>query len=134
MNTYFVVRDTDHPAEDLQRNWSAPASGFSGELAGSTFTTKEEAEAAEINYFGKVEHEFRFHPAFNSFVEFHYEGLGAFSLDAETIEEAIEEAKNYEQGLACTMEAGNGHFFAEDVVSFHQVNEGRFIFEIKASW
>ena len=134
MNTYFVVRDTNHPEEDLQRNWSAPAGGFSSELAGETFTTKEDAEKAEINFFGQVEHEFRYHPAYDSFVEFHYEGLGAFVLDAETIDEAIKEASNFRDLLACTMESGDGHFYAEDVVSFHKVNDSRFVFEIKSAF
>lgn len=131
MDTYFVVRDTNHPEEDLERNWSAPVGGFSTELAGSEFASKEEAEAAEVEYFGNVEHEFRFHPAYGSFVEFHFEGLGAYCLDAETIEEAIVEADNYEDGLAETMGTGDGHFFANQVVSFHKVREGRFVFELK---
>ncbi len=131
MSTYFVVRDTNHPQEDLERNWSTPCSGFSSELAGSVFNTKEEAEEAEIKYFGQVEHEFRYHAAHESFVELHYEGLGAYVLDSETIEEALIEANNYHDDLACTMEAGDGHFYAQDVVSFHKVREGRYIFEIK---
>lgn len=132
MSTYFVVRDTNHPQEDLDRNWSSLVCGFSSELAGRVFDSKEAAEEAEIEYFGQVEHEFRFHPAFNSFVEVHYEGLGAWSLDAETLEEAISEAEKTEDLLATTMGTGDGHFFAEDVVSFHKVREGRFVFEIKA--
>lgn len=131
MRTYFVVRDTFHPAEDIQRNWSAPVGGFSTELAGMEFGSKEEAENKEIEVFGAVEHEFRFHPAYDSFVEFHYEGLGAYCLEAENLEEAIEEASTFEEGLAVTMEAGDGHFYAKDVVSFHEVREGRFVFEIK---
>lgn len=131
MSTYFVVRDTFHPEADLERNWSAPVGGFSSELAGMEFSSKEEAEEKEVETFGQVEHEFRFHPAFNSFVEFHYEGLGAYCLEAETIEEALKEASEYQEGLACTMESGDGHFYAEDVVSFHKVRDGRYIFEIK---
>ena len=131
MDTYFVVRDTNHPESDLKRNWSAPIGGFSSELAGSIFNSKEEAEKAEIKYFGGIEHEFRFHEAYGSFVEVHYEGLGAYCLDSETLEEAIEEAANYRNDLAVTTTAGDGHFYAEDVVSFHKVREGRYIFEIK---
>jgi hypothetical protein len=29
------------------------------------------------------------------------------------------------------MGPGNGHFFAEDVVNFYKVKDGRYIFEIK---
>jgi len=134
MNTYFIVRDTDHPQEDLDRNWSAFASGScNGELGG------ENEEEAKHNYASQigiepneVDNEFRFHPAYNEFVAVHYEGLGGYSLDAETIEEALKEADKYMEGLAVTMESGDGHFYAQDVISFHKVREGRYIFEIKA--
>ena len=35
------------------------------------------------------------------------------------------------EGLAMIMGPGNGHFFAEDVVNFYKVKDGRYIFEIK---
>ncbi|MEC7753809.1 MAG: hypothetical protein VYB44_07250 [Bacteroidota bacterium] len=133
MKTYFVVRDTYHPQEDLERNWSAFAGGScNGELGGST---EEEAKANYASQIGiesnEVDCEFRFHPAYGKFVAVHYEGLGAYVLDAESLEEAIQEANDYEEGLAVTMESGDGHFYAQDVVSFHKVREGRYIFEIK---
>lgn len=133
MSTYFVVRDTNHPEEDLKRNWSAFSGGsMNGEDGGSTEdeAIKNFASQAGIEV-DEVENEFRFHPAYNEFVAVHYEGLGAFVLDAENLEEATEEANDYEDGLAVTMESGDGHFFAEDVVSYHKIREGRYIFELK---
>ena len=132
-NTYFVVRDTDHPQEDLNRNWSAFASGScNGELGGSTEDEAIENYASQIGIeSNEVDCEFRFHPAYSEFVAVHYEGLGAFVLDSETLAAALIAADNYEDGLAVTMEQGDGHFFAEDVVSFYKVREGRYIFEIK---
>lgn len=129
----LVVRDTFHPEEDLKRNWSAAAGGsINGEMGGAD---ESEAKIEFAKHLGieldEVTNEFRFHPAYNKYVAVHYEGLGAFVLSADTIEEAIKEASNFEAGLACTMESGNGHFFADDVISFHKVSEGRFVFEIK---
>lgn len=128
----FVVRDTYHPKEDLKRNWSAPVGGsWTGDLAGG-FKSAEGAKAAYEKFFEtECTKQFRFHPAYNAFVEVHYEGLGAFQLSAETIEEAIKQARDMADGLACTMEAGDGHFFAEDVIGYHEVCDGRFVFEIK---
>lgn len=134
MTSYFVVRDTEHPAEDLKRNWSAFSGGScNGELGGST------AEEAIQNFASQagievsdVENEFRYHPAYSEFVAVHYEGLGAFALCAETLEGALSEALEVEDGLAVTMGEGDGHFYAEDVLSFHEVRPGRFVFEIKA--
>jgi hypothetical protein len=134
METYFVVRDTDHPREDLDRNWSAFAGGScNGELGGSTEEEARENYASQIGIEAdEVYCEFLFHPAYGEFVAVHYEGLGAYVLEAESLEEALTEANDYEDGLAVTMESGDGHFYAQDVVSFHKVREGRYIFEIKA--
>ena len=134
MKTYFVVRDTDHPQEDLDRNWSAFAGGScNGELGGSNEDEARENYAAQIGIeANEVDGDFRFHPAYGEFVIVHYEGLGAYVLEAELLEEAVQEANNYKDGLAVTMESGDGHFFAEDAVSFHKVREGRYIFEVKA--
>ena len=126
----FVVRDTFHPEQDLKRNWSAPAGGWDNELGGMGFETEEEAANKDIEING-ARREYRFHPAYDGFVLVHYEGLGAYILKAETLEEAIQEATNAGEGLAVTMEAGDGHFYAEDVIAFHQVREGRYIFELK---
>ena len=133
MNTYYVVRDTDHPQEDLNRNWSAFAGGsVNGEEGGET------AEEAKINLasqtdieLDEVTNEFRYHPAYAKFVAVHYEGIGAYMLDSETLGEAMKEADEYKEGLAVIMGPGNGHFFAEDVVNFYKVKDGRYIFEIK---
>lgn len=134
MKTYYVVRDTDHPQEDLDRNWSAYASGScNGELGGSNEHEAKENYAFQLGIEpNEVENEFRFHPAYSEFVALHYEGLGGYVLEAVNIEEAIQEANDYMNGLAVTTEAGDGHFYAEDVISYHKVREGRYIFEIKA--
>ena len=136
LDTYYVVRDTFHPQEDLDRNWSAFASGScNGELGGEN---EEEARKNYASQIGiepnEVDCEFRLHPAYNEFVAVHYEGLGAFILEAETLEDAMNEAYNYEKGLAVTLGSGDGHFYAEDVVSFYKIREGRYIFEIKAQF
>ena len=133
-NTYFVVRDTYHAQEDLNRNWSAFAGGScNGEDGGATEEDARYNFAFQIGIeYDEVNCEFRFHPAYDEFVAVHYEGLGAYLLESESLEEAIQEANDYSEGLAVTMESGNGHFFAQDVVSFHKVREGRYIFEIKS--
>jgi len=133
MNTYFVVRDTNHPEEDLKRNWSAFAGGSeNGESGGET---EEEARHNYASHLGidvsEVDGEFRYHPAYEEYVKVHYSGLGAFQLDAENLQDALQEADEYEDDLAVCTERGDGHFFAADCVSFHKVREGRYIFEIK---
>jgi len=125
----FVIRDTYHPQEDLDRNWSAPIGGFSGALAGSHFSSIEDAQESAVEW--GVNSEFRFHPAYDGFVEVHYEGLGAWAMDAETLEEALIEADEFEDDLACTTDTGDGHFYADDCIGFHFVREGRYIFELK---
>ncbi len=127
----FVVRDTNHPQEDIARNWSSFAGGFCDELAGSDFQTIEEAEEAETNLYGCVEHEYRYHPAYACFVQVDYEGLGAFALEAETLESALIEANDYEENLAVCTEAGDGEFQAHEVIAFHEVRPGRWIFELE---
>lgn len=133
MNTFFVVRETSHPEADLARNWSSPTGGFSyGEMNGFTFASAEEATAywnANLSDLGAAP-AFRFHPAYNSFTEVHYEGLGAWNLEAETLEEALKEAAEQAWGLTVNSEAGDGHFMAADVVSFHKVREDLYVFEI----
>ena len=131
--TYFVVRDTDHPQEDLNRNWSAFAGGSSqGEEGGDT---REDAIRNFANHIGvdasEVSNDFRYHPAYEEFVMVDYDGLGAFELESESLEDALIEANNYEDGLAVCTESGDGHFYTEDCVAFHKVREGRYVFEIK---
>lgn len=130
-NSYFVVRDTEYPVEDLKRNWSATVGGMSLEGC-SAFETLEAAEAADKDYYqsDKVTHEYRYHPAHKGYCCVHYEGLGAFVLDVENLKEAIKVALEYEDNLVCTMEAGDGCFCASQVLSFHKVRAGRYIFEI----
>ena len=139
MNTIFVARETNHPEADLARNWSSPTGGFSyGDMTGFTFDSAEAATAywnANLSDLGAAP-TFRFHPAYNSFTEVHYEGMGAWNLDAETLEEAMVEATQHEQlagGLTVTCGAGDGHFMANEVVSFHKVYEGLYVFEIACS-
>lgn len=126
----FVVRDTNHPVEDLKRNWSAFAGGScNGELGGATEEdARENYESHNGNSSGI---NFKFHPAYGEFVAVDYEGLGAFELEAETLEDAIEEAAKFRNDLATCMEAGDGHFDANDCASFYKVREGRYVFELK---
>ena len=133
MNTYYVVRDTDYPQEDLNRNWSAYAGGScNGESGGDTADNAKFQYASQIEIESdEVDCQFRFHPAYGEFVAVHYEGIGAYMLDSDTLGEAIKEADEYKEGLAVIMGPGNGHFFAEDVVNFYKVRPGRYIFEIK---
>lgn len=129
----FVVRDTNHPAEDLARNWSGFAGGScQGEDGGFTEDEARENYAAHTGVdIDEVDIEFRFHPAYGEFVAVDYDGLGAFALESATIKDAIKEGSEYEDGLAVCTEAGDGHFYAEDCVSFHEVRPGRYVFEIK---
>lgn len=133
MDTYFVVRDTFFPEEDLKRNWSSFVGGSENGEEGAD----NAIQAAEnyANHIGisieDVSIEFRYHPAYDQYVGVHYEGLGAWCLDSETLEEALEEAYNENENLATTMEAGSGHFFANQVVSYHKVRDGRYLFEVK---
>lgn len=138
METYFVVRDTNHPKEDIERNWSAVIGGWDGDFSGSVFQSKEACQQA-WEEFHDVERggvapkrDFRFHPAYNSFVPVHFEGLGAWMLEAESLEEAIKEAASFDDDLACTSEKGDGHFYASQVVSYHEVREGKWVFELKS--
>jgi hypothetical protein len=134
METYFVVRDTNHPAEDLKRNWSAVLGGHDSEaFYGKCFATLDEAKAAYKKAFGddcRIP-DLRWHPAHDSFVPVHFEGLGAWQLQAETLAAALEEAAQFDDYLACTSESGDGHFFAYQCVGFHKVREGKYVFELK---
>jgi len=127
----FVVRETDHPQEDLKRNFSSPLSGWDNELADLAFSTAEEAAEKDMQVNGGTPRDYRYHPAYDGYVVVHYDGLGAWVLEASTLEEAIEEAKNIDSGLACTTEAGDGHFYAEDVINYYEVESGLYVFEIK---
>lgn len=130
----FVVRDTNHPEEDLKRNWSAAIGGFDHEsLFGCSFSSIEEIRNKYKEVFGEDCRmpEFRYHPAHESFVPVHYEGLGAWKLDSDSVEEALNEAASFDDYLACTSEAGDGRFEASDCLGFYKVREGKYIFEIK---
>ena len=129
----FVVRDTYHPAEDLERNWSSFLGGI-GYCGEGPFSSEEEAIERELERTGKdePEHEYRYHPAHEGYCIVDYDGLGAFRLESETVEEAIKEADEYSEknDLAITLGDGDGHIFAEQVISIHEVREGRYIFEV----
>lgn len=129
---HFVVRDTNHPQEDLDRNFSSFLGGSSqGEDGGKT---EEEARQNYADHLGidvsEVDIDFRFHPAYGEFVAIDYDGLGAFLLEADTLESAMIEAVDLEDNLAVCTDAGDGHFYAEDCISFHKVRDGRYIFVI----
>lgn len=128
----YVARCTNHPAEDLQRNWSAPLGGiFNGDFW--VCETIEEAREMWENYYGEdrefPESQFRFHPAYDGIVQVDYEGLGAWELDAETLEEAIAEAIETFGGdptsMACVMGRGTGHFYASQCEGYYEtgINE-----------
>jgi hypothetical protein len=134
MNTYFVVRDTYHPQEDLGRNWSASIGGWDiADFVGNVYESAEEAQSAWDKWHDgdAPRREFRYHPAHGSFVPVHYEGLGAWALDADTLEESIAEAATFRDDLACVCGSGDGHFYAQNCVGFHKVREGKYVFEIK---
>lgn len=143
----FVARATDHPQEDLNRNWSAVLGGIENE----EFHICESLEEVEVMWkrvYGFDEYEdvaetnkFRaddwgFHPAYNGFVRIHYHGLGAYELEADNLQDAINEAvKRFGgdvYGMACTIDWGGGHFYANDCVGYHAAGpEGLWIFEIQ---
>lgn len=132
MKTYFVVRDTNHPKEDLERNWSSYAGGSEGGESGGTDEEDARTNYADVHgWDAAFIAVFRYHPAYDEYVVVHYEGLGAWALESDNLEDAIQEAMQSEEFLASTFEAGDGHFYAEDVVSYHQVKPGRFVFELK---
>lgn len=135
----FVARATSHPQEDLDRNWSAPMGGlFNGDF--HICNTLEEChEMWEIYYEDDddnkfPESKFRFHPAYNGFVEVHYEGLGAYRLEAESLEDAQNEILtrfNNAHELGCIDGAGDGHFNASDCTNFFSTAiEDIYIFQI----
>lgn len=114
----YAARYTNHPAEDLQRNFSACAGEATLEEWHGFFQSEDEIIASYMRYFvgskweQLVEEEnecaldyldsakdqvdnFRFHPAHNALVYVHYNGLGAWELEAETEQEAIEAVQNW---------------------------------------
>jgi len=133
--TYYAVRCTEHPDEDLERNWSAACGGF---LSPNYFEphceTKEEADRAIEEAIKKGDYtpnEMRFHGAYDAFVEVHYEGLGAWELNSENIEDAIEEAKKTNGvDLVCTLDSGSGHFHKSECLSYTKISDNIYIFEI----
>lgn len=126
----FVVRQTDHPEDDLERNWSAPMGGWDNELANIGFDTEDEAREADEEL-GNYNREYQYHPKYEGYVLVDYEGLGAWNLEADNLEEAIEEAKSFGDGLGVTMGAGDGHFFANEVIDYYEVKDGIYVFELK---
>lgn len=143
METRFVVRATEHIEEDLKRNWSAPLGGsFHGDFCDRYFDSPEDAAEAYNKYFWSEEYKanmFAFHPAYNTFVQIHYYGLGAWEIEgAATMEEAEQLLRENHGGyynnpemLACTDGKGDGHFYAEDVVRYKEIKEGLFLIEVK---
>ncbi|BDD13159.1 hypothetical protein FUAX_55910 (plasmid) [Fulvitalea axinellae] len=141
MKTHFVVRDTDYPEEDLKRDFSSPMGGFFRMDFFDVFESMEAFEARKEELLDEGwdaqvlnDMDVRFHPAYDGYVEVHYEGLGAWLLESENLADAKEEAENYSKHhLGLTDDAGDGHFYAKDVVSYHEVRSGRYVFEIKTT-
>lgn len=131
----FVARYTNHPAEDLQRNWSAPIGGFFDQDL-TAFETEEQIIEQYVRHYGEDNiPTFRFHPAYGGFVQVDYEGLGAYRLYVDTLEEAIADAEETFGSDPCNMYmcagAGTGHFYANQCVGYYETNvEGLYIFEI----
>ncbi|GIV35340.1 MAG: hypothetical protein KatS3mg031_2875 [Chitinophagales bacterium] len=132
----YVVRYSLDPAKDLERNWSTFA-GAECEFGPFSYPAETEDEAREeyAAYIGispeEVTKEFRWHNGLNSYAQVHYEGLGAWELNANTLEEAVAEAKGMnESDMWCTTGAGTGHFFASEVVAYIKVpnKENLYIF------
>lgn len=131
---YYVVRDTNHPYDDLARNWSGFLGGSeNGESSGQTEEEAYENYAAHLGIeLAQVQatREFRFHPAHDAFVVVDFEGLGARALDSEDLESAMIEAAECPPNLAVCLGGGSGHFYAQECVNVHKVRDGRFIFEL----
>lgn len=140
----FVARATDHPQEDLNRNWSAVLGGL-GNPDFHICESLEEAEAMWKKYYRFDDYEdadpFRaddwgYHPLYEGWVQIHYRGLGAFELSADNLDDAINEAVEKfgddVYGMACVIDWGDGHFYASDCVGYHAAGpEGLWIFEIQ---
>jgi len=126
----FVIRETESPELDLARNWSSFCGG--GSICPLAESTEDAAVAEWAACSGQYESEapeMRYHNGLEGWCEFHYEGLGAWLLDAKTLEEAMTEAKG-QNALATTTDSGDGHFFAEDVVTYYHVEGNIYVFEI----
>lgn len=142
----FVARATDHPQEDLNRNWSAVLGGVANEDF-YVCESLEEAEAMWGKYYGFDKYEdaaetnpFRasdwgYHPLYEGWVQIHYLGLGAYRLEASNLDDAINEAVERfgddVYGMAGIIDWGDGHFYASDCVGYHAAGlEGLWVFVI----
>lgn len=127
----FVIRESLDIEKDLSRNWSSfCGGGADGPICGET---EAEAIAQWCEWTDQPAEdapEMRFHNGIQGWCEYHYDGLGAWEMEAETEEEAIAEATG-QSGLASTMEEGSGHFFAEQVKKWHRVGDNIYIIELK---
>ena len=86
----FVIRESCDLAKDLERNWSS----FCGGGADGPICGEDEADAIAqwCSFTGLPAEdapEMRYHNGIGGWCEVHYEGLGAWLLEAETLEEAI---------------------------------------------
>jgi hypothetical protein len=135
----YVARYTNHPAEDLARNWSANIEGVNDPALSICDTLEQAAKNWEKVYGdldGFDESEWRFHPAFNCLAQVDYEGLGAYSLTAQTLEEAFMEVEcrfsNDPYEMVMCSGAGTGYFSADNCIGYHATNdESVWIFEIR---
>lgn len=146
----YIARATNHPCEDLERNWSSVIGGLSNE----DFHICESLEEAKVmweRYYGFdiYEHahkinpfdssDWGYHAEYGGYVQIHYRGLGGYELDAKNWEEAIREAEKKYSGdawkMACVMDCGSGHFYAEDCSNIYKTKiEGLWIFEIQRGY
>lgn len=142
----YVARATNHPKEDLERNWSAVIGGLSNpdfhicssieearEMWNKYYRIDEYRVSKETNRF--KEEEWGYHPAYGGFVQVHYMGLGGYLLEAGDLEEAISEATerfgNDVFGMACVLDRGTGHFYSDACRAYYPAGpEGLWIFEV----
>ena len=132
---YFVARESIDPQKDLERDWSAPLGG--GSLCPLAEESEEQAVKAWASAAGMSldqayaqAPEFRYHNGLEGIAEFNHEGLGAWELDAENIQDAIQEARKLSD-LAVTSERDSGHFYADEVISYHHAHGDIYVFVIK---
>lgn len=141
----YVVRFTFDPKKDLKRNWStfanaecefgpihSPKNKYQARMGVASWLgiDRKEIEIHDTprGFMLVNEHltrpiEFRWHNGLKCYAQVHYEGLGAWELNANTLEEAIAEATNIENEwfLPCTFDEGDGHFYASEVVGYVKV-------------
>lgn len=76
-----------------------------------------------VEVIDNIDVEARYHPAHKGFVEVHYEGLGAFILEVNNLNDAIAMVQQREDWYSKShiMHEGDGHFYASEVLDYHLV-------------